>query len=195
MDWLKHIVGLIALIMVTMAFSSEGKCMEAAEVNVLFPPDSMPIPPLSDNVLFYVQRTPNKNTIVYELNADKNGNVNEDEPVMVYWIRYTENREKADLSYIQQKFAYGINHALVDKESKAFRLNFVSYAKRNISLVRSKMDKKYDAYIVVNNKEIQIDRIFVKIEGGTFWFPTVPYIEIYGKETITGNLVKEVVIP
>src|SRR5688572_10785112 len=66
-----------------------------------------PVPGGNQKQLFYLQRTPNTNTIVYELNY-KNGVIDPDNPVHEFWIRYQENGQRQELSYIQRKFAYGI---------------------------------------------------------------------------------------
>src|SRR5258708_982652 len=52
------------------------------------PVDTFPIPPTNANSLFYLQRTPNPNTVICELNM-KDGALDKDEPVKVMWIRYT----------------------------------------------------------------------------------------------------------
>ena len=66
-----------------------------------------PIPSGNSKQLFYLQRTPNKNTIVYELNY-KNGEIDTEEPIHGFWIRYQEDGQREDLNYIQRKFAYGL---------------------------------------------------------------------------------------
>ena len=142
-----------------------------------------------------MQRTPNTNTIVYELNTDKDGVPHKHEPVHVYWIRYQEGGKKAELTYIQRKFAYGINHTLTDAEKHSYKLNFVSYGKKDIHLERSVKDKRYHAYLQVGSKNIEVSRIYIRIEGGSFWFPNVPYVEISGRDVATGHFVKERIKP
>lgn len=168
----------------------EVKSLAAALSDTLYP-----TPPASDKLLFYVQRTPNTNTIVYELNTDKEGKPNQHEPVHVYWIRYQEGGKKAELTYIQRKFAYGLHHALTDPEKHSYKLNFVSYGKKDIHLERSLKDKKYHAYLDLGAKKIEVSRIYIRVEGGSFWFPNVPYIEISGKDATTGHFVKERIKP
>lgn len=157
--------------------------------------DTLPIPPHSDKLLFYVQRTTNHNTIMYEMNIEKDGNLNKEEPVHAYWIRYTEKGEKAELSYMQRKFAYGIQSHLVDEHKQAYAINFVSYAKKKIQLQRSPRDKRYHAYFQLEHKTIELSHIYVRIEGGSFWVPNVPYIDIYGRDVATGHQVKERIKP
>lgn len=144
-------------------------------------PLKFPTPQGISNQLFYLQRDPNTNTIIYELNVNKDGELNKKEPVKVYWIRYGENGEKEDLSYIQRKFAYGIQtKELGDNQ---YELRFVSHKKLPLYLMKSADDKKYHVYITVNKKKIQLNRIFVRIEGGTFWLPNVKYVELRGVNT------------
>jgi hypothetical protein len=157
--------------------------------------DSFPVPPSNDKILFYLQRTTNTNTIVYELNTEKDGSINKEEPIHAYWIRYMEDGRMAELNYIQRKFAYGLNHTLLDEAKQIYKLNFVSYEKKDIKLAYSARDKRYHAYLQVGQKNIELNRIYVRVEGGSFWLPNVPYIEIQGRDAATGQYVKEKIKP
>ncbi|KIO74521.1 CDP-alcohol phosphatidyltransferase, partial [Pedobacter lusitanus] len=141
------------------------------------------------NQLFYVQRDPNTNTIICELNVNGKGQVDKDNPVHVYWIRYTEDESRKELGYIQRKFAYGIESKALANDQ--FELRFVSHKKLPLYLTRSEDDKKYHVYVTVNNKKIQVERIFLRIEGGSFWLPNVKYVEIKGVNTSTNALITE----
>lgn len=146
-------------------------------------PLKFPTPKGVKNQLFYLQRDPNTNTIICELNVDANGEVNRKEPILVYWLRYGEDGDKKDLSYIQRKFAYGIQTKELSKDH--YELRFVSHKKIPMYLTRSEEDNKFHVYVTVNNKKIELERIFVRIEGGSFWLPNVKYVELKG--TNTGN--------
>ncbi len=143
-----------------------------------------PTPPPSNVRLFYIQRTSNTNTIVYDLNLDNNGRPNADEPVKGYWIRYAEKGQKEDLSYIQRKFAYGLTSKALDNDN--YDIRFVSYKKFPLSLMRGE-DGKYHIFAVLEQKQLIINRIFVKIEGGSFWIPNVVYVEVKGTDPVTGR--------
>ncbi|MDB5273221.1 MAG: CDP-alcohol phosphatidyltransferase [Chitinophagaceae bacterium] len=157
--------------------------------------DTLPVPPLNKNMLFYLQRTTNKNTVVYELNLKEDGSLDEEEPVHPYWIRYTEDGGKAELSYIQRNYAYGLHAVLTDKKANTYKLNFVSYGKLDIYLMKSTADQAYHTYVKLDGKLIMLQKIFVRIEGGTFWFPHVPYVDITGKDTGSGKLISHRFIP
>lgn len=85
--------------------------------------ENYPVPVKTEKMLFYFQRSHNKNTVVYELNTLPNGAINTDKPVNAYWIRYEEGGVKKELSYIQVK-AFGLKWKMIDKENKNFVLHF-----------------------------------------------------------------------
>lgn len=144
-------------------------------------PLKFPTPKGIKNQLFYLQRDPNINTIICELNVDQNGVVDRKDPILVYWLRYGENGEKKDLNFIQRKFAYGIQTKEIGKDQ--YELRFVSHKKIPMYLVISPEDNKYHVYVTVNNKKIQLERVFLRIEGGSFWVPNVKYVELKGVNT------------
>ena len=152
-------------------------------------PLKFPVPKGITNQLFYVQRDPNTNTIICELNTNGKGQVNKDNPVHVYWIRYSEDESRKELGYIQRKFAYGIESKALANDQ--FELRFVSHKKLPLYLTRSDEDNKYHVYVTVNNKKIQVERIFLRIEGGSFWLPNVKYVEIKGMNTSTNASITE----
>lgn len=141
-------------------------------------PLKFPSPKGIVNQLFYLQRDPNTNTIICELNTGKNGEVDKKEPVLVYWLRYANKGEKQDLNYIQRKFAYGIQSKEIGKDQ--YELTFVSHKKLPLYLLKDAGDKKFHVYVTVNKKKVKVDRIFVRIEGGSFWLPNVKYVEVKG---------------
>lgn len=149
--------------------------------------DKFPTPPDNINRLFFVQRNPNSNTIIYELN-NKNGLLDKDNPIHVYWLRYADKGQKEELSYIQRKFAYGLITKPLSNDQ--YDVRFVSYKKFPLTLMKS-VDGKYHIFAKIAQKQIILDRIFVKIEGGSFWLPNVVYVELKGIDPSTGREITE----
>jgi hypothetical protein len=147
-----------------------------------------PVPPVNSQSLFYVQRTSNTNTIVYDLNTGTDGKPDNDEPVKAYWIRYAEDGQKKDLSYIQRKFAYGLTAKALNNGN--YDIRFVSYKKFPLTLMKTG-DGKYHIFANIAQKKVIINRIFVKIDGGSFWLPNVTYVEVKGSDPITGREIVE----
>ena len=153
--------------------------------NIKSPQDTFPVPPTNPNHLFYLQRTPNNNTIICDLNYQGNGIINDDDPVHVYWIRYTEQGQTQELSFVQRHFAYGIKSRPLG--GGKYELHFVSIKKHKLYLMRSPVDNKYHVYATIAQKQAQLNRVFVLINGGTLWSPHVEYIELKGTDPATGK--------
>ena len=152
-----------------------------------------PVPSGVPNQLFYLQRDPNTNTVIYQLNVDRAGRLNEDEPVNVFWLRYDEHGERKDLTFIQRKFAYGLSAEKLAADK--YELRFAAYSKVRFYLLRSPTDKALHVYATINGRQLQLERVFLRIEGGTFWVPNVKYIEFKGLNTATRQPAVERVLP
>jgi len=149
--------------------------------------ENFPVPAPDSKQLFYLQRTSNTNTIVYELNL-QNGSIDKENPIKEYWIRYQEKGQREDLNYIQRKFAYGIKSKKIAENQ--YELSFVSYKKYKM-ILKLAADNKFYVYTNINQKPVILNRIFVKINGGSFWLPNVEYVEISGTDPSTRSMVKE----
>lgn len=149
------------------------------------PVDTFPVPPANANSLFYLQRTPNTNTIICELNK-KDGVLDKDEPVQVLWIRYTEQRQREDLSWLQRHFAYGLKEK--DLGDGVYELRFVSYKKVPMYLKRWPADNKEHVFVAINGRQAILNRIYIHIDpGGSFWSPNVKYLELKGVDVQNGK--------
>ena len=157
------------------------------------PTTIFPVPSGVSSQLFYLQRDPNTNTVIYQLNVDRAGQLNEDEPVNVFWLRYDEHGERKDLSFIQRKFAYGLTAEKLATDK--YELKFAAYSKVRFFLLRSPTDKALHVYTTINGRQLQLERVFLRIEGGTFWVPNVKYIEFKGLNTATREPAVERLLP
>lgn len=149
------------------------------------PVDTFPVPPVNGNSLFYLQRTPNINTVVYELNQN-NGVTDKDEPIKIQWIRYTEKRQRQDLSWIQRHFAYGLKEK--DMGNGTYELRFVSYKKVPLYLMKWSVDNKQHVFVNIGGRQAILNRVYLRIDpGGTFWSPNARYLEVTGIDTENGK--------
>lgn len=147
---------------------------------------------LKENALFFLQRNLDANTIYYLLNLGDDGKPDPEEPVSAYWVKYTDKGRVQPLSKLQKKHAYGIKVKSSDPNRNSYVLNFVSFGKRDIQLI--KMGNLYRAYITINGTTTVLNKIWVQIEGGSLFSPLVKYIEITGTEG-HGRVLSERVIP
>ena len=83
--------------------------------------------------LFKIGRNRDDNVIMYDLNLDINGKLNKSCPLNIYWVKRTDNNRLKPLTWIQNKYAYGLK--FLDSESSqandgfdsALDFQFVSY--------------------------------------------------------------------
>ena len=152
-----------------------------------------PVPQHTEKLLFYVQRTHNRNTVIYELNLQPDGKLNKKDPVHLLWIRYEEGGVRKELTFIQTR-VYGLDIHPIGKDN--YLLHFRSYKKRDIFLVQTGKNKTYKALININGKLAELTNLFICSVTNALGIPSiVKYIDITGIDIATGNVVTERVIP
>src|ERR1700743_2222310 len=179
---------LLSFLYISPSFISSGKQSGRNPAAASNPgDDKFPVPPESVSRLFFIQRSPNANTIIYELN-DKDGRLDPENPIHVYWLRYADKGQKEELNYIQRKFAYGLTTKPLGNDQ--YDVRFVSYKKFPLTLMKAG-DGKYHIFATIEQKQMILSRIFIKIEGGSFWLPNVVYVELKGTDPSTGREITE----
>jgi len=152
-----------------------------------------PVPQLNEKVLFYVQRTHNRNTVIYELNYQADGNLDKKEPLHPLWIRYEEGGARKELTYIQKR-VYGLNVKQLDKDT--WLIHFRSYSKRVIYLRWNEKNNTFRVMININGKMANLTNLFICSVTNTIGIPSsAKYIDISGTDPATGAVMLERVIP
>lgn len=149
-----------------------------------------PVPTGNPNQLFYIQHSPNANTFLYELNL-KNGEPDSTKPVHVFEIRYADKSQKTELSSIQWKFAYGILTKFISADNYEIRF---SSRKDFVMHLKKDADNRYHIYAPINQKPAILSRIFLQINGGTFWSPNIEFVLLNGIDPVTAKEVTEKLI-
>ncbi len=153
-----------------------------------------PSPPESFGSLFYIQRSGNTNTIVYDANFKAEQQLDEKKPINIYWIRYTDGGTREGLSFLQRNLAYGVSVQRLGDNT--FEFNLVSYARKKFILELGPNGKP-QARLEVNGRQLVLRRIYVAIESSSLWSlaPKVQYVDFYGSDPRTGKAVYEKFYP
>ncbi len=138
--------------------------------------------PKNKNLLFYIQRNLNTNTIVYTLNVGADGIMNEDSPIDVFWMNYEHKIKKKALNSIQKKLAFGCKFNKINRET--YKFNFVSYDQQDFFLAKDD-NNKYKVFSMLQNKMSVVSNIFVYAEEFGV-FPQIKFIEFFGT-SVTDN--------
>ena len=153
--------------------------------------DTLPVPQ-EPNQLFYLQRDPDANTVIYQLNT-VDGTVDPDKPVNVYWIRYAEGGTRQGLNFLQRTMAYGISHKALGHG--AYELQLTAYKDHPLRLAYCEKSRTYKVYTTIDKREAVLERIFVRIDGGSVLSPNIKYFELTGRDATTQALVSERIKP
>jgi hypothetical protein len=158
--------------------------------------DVYPVPVPNPDMLFYLQRSLDVNTVIYEANYSARSagrsQLDSDEPVNIYWIKYDKGGMTAPLSQIQ-RLGYGVRTEQMD--SQTTKLQLVAYRKMPIILKHSIQSGRYHAHISVKGKDVVLSKVFINIDGGTKLKPNVTYIELTGNYAENGDKVIERLYP
>jgi len=149
--------------------------------------DGFPIPAPSRNLLFYIQRNKNANTIVYEARLDEQGRLATKDPVSVNWIRYTEGGKREPLNLLENNIAYGVRHKQT-KEGIAW-MKFVA-SDDHLFRVEVNTAGQAEAHMLIDGRYARVDRAEVQAKEDGFW-PKILYVDLFGTEVATGKDVME----
>lgn len=140
-------------------------------------PSWYPTPPQDRDLLFYIQRNQNPDTIVYRVHRSSGGLIHKHIPMEAYWIRYSEGGIRCELTEIQSRLAYGYESSLITSELYSFQ--FVSYQELTFYIATCDNKEDYKVVYQYEDTNVVLDHIYVYAdELGVF--PVVKYIELYG---------------
>ena len=178
MKKIKHIVKFLTVVLVFSSFTAGG--VSEAE---------------HENYLFKINRSRDADEIRYTVNLNKSGIPDKMLPIKAYWVRKTKNLETEPLTWIQNKYAYGIRIVQpFSTQHENLKFQFVSFAEQTFEL-RKTVNGKFKVFTVIENKEIEVARIFVQIDGGSFWVPSVPYVKLTGYDINSSDLITHPITP
>ena len=148
--------------------------------------------PFSNYVLFNIERSKDANEIFYYVNLKQNGKLNETEPISIFWINRTNGNKPEPLTRIQNKYSYGLN--FLTKTSASAQFRFVSLRKRTFVLKKNS-EGIYRVFTTLGKKEVEVNRIFIQFDGGTFWFPKISKVELHATMESSNIKVIETIRP
>jgi hypothetical protein len=168
-------------------------CIIVSKTVLVKAQDNYPVPSKTDKMLFYLQRSHNRNTIIYDLNTLPSGEIDKKKPVNIYWIRYEEGGRKAELSFLQNK-AFGVHCLDSDIAKGSFILRFNCFDKRKIILLKTDTGD-YKAFVTINHEMAELISAYIKSENNSLGIPTsMKFIEFHGTSVASGKIISEKVI-
>jgi hypothetical protein len=151
--------------------------------------------PDDPNVLFYVQRSQNANTVVYAAKIDGAGRLDPRTPVQVFWRRYdTEGGKHKSLSFAERNMAFGIDTKPAPGREDAWLVNVVSYPARK-ALVEVDKKGKPQALVEMGRHMAKLAYAYIQLDEGSGTIPSITFVDLFGYDVATGRVLRERIKP
>ena len=144
--------------------------------------------PDEPNQLFYVQRSPNSNTVVYAARLDAQGNFDSQAPVEAFWRKFNIDGSRQPLNFMERMMAYGVKLE-AHKAGQPASFTIASLPERRLTL---SMDAQHhpQATMSIGARTVKVVYVYLQVvEGGLM--PSVPSLDIFGIDTANGKAVHE----
>lgn len=178
---------LIAMLLATpaLARSFTSTITESDRIERLRPEFRTPDEP---NQLFYVQRSPNSNTVVYAAHLDAAGAIDRNDPVEGFWRKFNIDGSKQSLNMIERLLAYGVR---ADRAApgKPITFSIAALPERKFTLTLDAQHRP-QALMQAGSHVIKVAYIYLQVkEGGLM--PDVPSLDVFGTDIASGKAVHE----
>jgi hypothetical protein len=139
--------------------------------------------PDEPNQLFYVQRSPNSNTIVYVAKLDAQGNLKD---VEAFWRKFNIDGAKQPLNFLERAMAYGVK---VQSRKPPITFTIAALPERKLTLT---LDAQHHprALMQIGTHTVKVAYVYLQVvEGGLM--PSVPSLDVLGTDIASGKAIHE----
>ncbi len=140
--------------------------------------------------LFIIERSKNANIVRYDAQITSDGTLNAEKPVIAYWILKADEGQRAELSTLQRKFAYGFSTRPAES-GDGFVMKMVPLPERDIRI--RKVDTTVRAELKIDEKRAILTKVYVDSDS-TWTGPEVNYVKLFGKATKGGEKLTEKIV-
>jgi hypothetical protein len=145
----------------------------------------------AEDILFRISRSHDADEIFYEVSLDSDGRLYAGSPVDIYWVRKTKVLVREPLTWLQNRYSYGIRFIETSSDHAIFK--FVSFDKE--FKLEKAVEGRFRVYTILDNRPVVVERIFVQFDGGTFLAPVISEVILYGRDVESGILLTENIKP
>lgn len=140
---------------------------------------------------FHIKRSRDASQIVYKIRTDQHGNLDLEEPIAAFWVRYKTDGRVEPITFIQKEFSYGLKFQSIENQKARFHI--AAYPDQMLYL--RKVCGEYRVYTSVDDEIVELDYIYVHFEGGTDWLPTVKYVNLYTHHLANNEPITKTILP
>lgn len=130
--------------------------------------------------LFTIERSNNRNVVHYDACLVSNGELSPSDPVKVYWMM--ETGQKEDLTWLEEHYAYGIGS---EEKLKGGGVE-ISLAAFGRKMSVTKIDGRYRVIVFINGQRSILEKVYLNCRPGLLGIPKVLYADLFGEILATG---------
>ena len=149
--------------------------------------------PNDPNMLFYIQRSVNANTVVYTAHVDSHGRIDPDLPVDVYWRWYNVDGHRKSLIFIERILAYGVQSVAHGGSDNTAIFRVAALPGREIHLDFDSAEHP-EALTQFGDRWAKLVYVYLQVDDSGL-LPTVTAMDIFGIDKRTGKALREHAIP
>lgn len=148
--------------------------------------------PTDKNMMFYIQKNTNPNTVVYALKLRQDGKINPEDPMEVFWRRYQEDGSKKKLKWLERTFAFNFKVKPIKNQSNTYVFSLVAIKNKKIYVSQDNYGKP-KVFMKIAGQTARLERIYVMVDDSKR-IQSVLSMELFGKDFKTGKLIYEKII-
>src|SRR5579864_7577657 len=116
--------------------------------------------PDEPNQLFYVQRSPNSNTVVYAARLDASGEFDAKNPVEAFWRKFNIDGSRQSLTFVERLMAYGVRVDTI-KPGRPITFDIIALPNRKLTLA---MDAQHhpEALLQIDGHTVKLDYVYLR---------------------------------
>lgn len=146
--------------------------------------------PNEPNMLFYIQRSVNANTVVYAAPPERRGTA---APVDVFWRLYNIDGHTRPLNFVERALAYGVNSVTVRPAPAATSFRIAAIPELELTLEQDGAGHPA-AVIQFAHRSARLVYVYLQVDDRGI-MPRVTSLDLFGVEQGTGKTLHEHVIP
>ena len=157
-------------------------------------PSVRPAYPVPDDpdMLFYIERSSNSNTVVYTAHPDSHGRFDGSTPVDVHWRWYNVDGHKKPLNFIERMMAYGVKSVARDRTG-GITFEVAALPERKIRLALD-ANGHAEALMQFGDRSAKLVYVYLQVDDRGL-MPSVTAMDLFGIDQRTGKPLQEHVIP
>jgi hypothetical protein len=142
--------------------------------------------PIDANLLFYVQRSVNANTVVYIARPD-----HPDDPVEAYWRLFNIDGHIRTLNFAEQLLAYGVSHEHGTGLNVSFHIRALPEQELTMALDAKGRPAVWTRFA---DRAVRLVYVYLQVDDRGV-MPGVLWLDLFGLDQRTGKPLREHLVP